>query len=77
MADLVVRNLDPDLVQALKKRAARHGRSAESEHRAILEAALGSTRRQSLSQALASMPNVGHDEDFARRQDEPHDRVFD
>ena len=37
MANLVVRNLEPRLVDALKQRAARHGRSAEAEHRAILE----------------------------------------
>jgi antitoxin FitA len=40
VATLVVRRLDDDLVQRLKARAARHGRSAEAEHRAILEAAL-------------------------------------
>jgi len=77
MADLVVRNLDPGLVQALKKRAARQGRSAEAEHRAILEAVLAPTRRQTLAQALASMPNVGLEEDFARRQGARENRVFD
>ena len=35
-----VRNLDATLVEALKARAARNGRSAEAEHRRILEAAL-------------------------------------
>ena len=40
MAQLIVRNLDEGLVQALKARAARNGRSAEAEHRRILEAAL-------------------------------------
>lgn len=42
MAQLTVRNLDSDLVQRLKIRAARHKRSAEAEHRAILESALRS-----------------------------------
>jgi len=70
MADLVVRNLDRSLVEALKKRALRHGRSAEAEHRAILESALARTRRKSFAQALAAIPDVGSDEDFARRQDE-------
>ncbi len=32
------------LVEALKRRAADHGRSAEAEHRAILEQALGAGR---------------------------------
>ena len=34
--NLHVRNLDDDLIIKLKLRAARHGRSAEAEHRAIL-----------------------------------------
>ena len=40
MVTLLVRRLDDDLVRRLKDRAAVHGRSAEAEHRAILEAAL-------------------------------------
>jgi plasmid stability protein len=42
MAQLTVRNIDSDLVQRLKIRAARHNRSAEAEHRAILEVVLRS-----------------------------------
>jgi plasmid stability protein len=37
---LHVRNLDEDLVARLKRRAARHGRSVEAEHREILKQAL-------------------------------------
>lgn len=37
---LHVRNLDEGLVAKLKRRAARHGRSAEAEHREILRQAL-------------------------------------
>lgn len=70
MADLVVRNLDRSIVQALKKRALRHRRSAEAEHRAILESALAHTRHKTFAQALAAIPHVGSDEDFARKQDE-------
>jgi len=40
MAQLLVRDLSTDLVDALKRRAAEHGRSAEAEHRIILEEAL-------------------------------------
>jgi len=69
MANLVVRNLDLSIVEALKKRAVRHGRSAEAEHRIILESALARNRRKTFAQALATMPNVGSDEDFARRDD--------
>ncbi len=41
MSQLTVRNLDARLVRRLKIQAAEHNRSAEAEHRAILEAALG------------------------------------
>jgi plasmid stability protein len=68
MAQLVVRNLSDELVRALKQRAAKHNRSAEQEHREILEAALRRPKRRSLAAALASMPNVGRDEDFVRHQ---------
>lgn len=37
---LNVRNLDDELIARLKRRAARHGRSAEAEHREILAQAL-------------------------------------
>ena len=37
---LHVRNLEDGLVAKLKRRAARHGRSAEAEHREILRQAL-------------------------------------
>lgn len=38
--NLHVRNLDDELIAKLKRRAARHGRSAEAEHREILRQAL-------------------------------------
>jgi plasmid stability protein len=44
MAQLLVRNVPPDVVEALKRRAAENGRSAEAEHRAILEASLRAGR---------------------------------
>jgi plasmid stability protein len=37
---LHVRNLDDDLIARLTRRAARHGRSTEAEHREILRQAL-------------------------------------
>jgi plasmid stability protein len=42
MGQLLVRNVDEDLIRRLKERAATHGRSAEAEHRIILEQALRS-----------------------------------
>ncbi len=68
MAQLVVRNLSEELVRALKQRAAKHNRSAEQEHREILQAALRSSRRRSLADVLGTMPNVGDDRDFLRKQ---------
>jgi plasmid stability protein len=38
--NLHVRNLDDDLIARLKRRAARHGRSTEAEHREILRQTL-------------------------------------
>ena len=37
LAQLIVRNLDATLIDRLKHRAALNGRSAEAEHRAILQ----------------------------------------
>jgi antitoxin FitA len=64
----MVRKLTDDLVKSLKQRAAKHNRSAEQEHREILKAALSGPRRRALADVLASMPNAGHDQDFARDQ---------
>jgi antitoxin FitA len=78
MADLLVRGVPEEIVRALKERAGAHGRSAEAEHREILVAALLHPRKRSFAEVLASMPNVGRDEDFERVQsgkDAP--RVFD
>ncbi len=68
MAQLMVRKVADELVKALKLRAAKHNRSAEQEHREILQAALRGPRRLLLADVLASMPDVGHDKDFARIQ---------
>ncbi|MBW7900186.1 MAG: DNA-binding protein [Rhodocyclaceae bacterium] len=65
--NLVVRNVDPAVALALKQAAAAHGRSAEAEHREILRAALCQPSRRSFKEALASMPDVGTDEDFDSR----------
>ena len=79
MASLVVRNLDPVIVDALKQRAAKHGRSVEAEHRAILgEALMLRPRKKSFAEALAAMPNVGLDQDFERTEDHHREaHVFD
>ena len=77
MASLVVRNLDQRIVDALKQRAVRHGRSAEAEHRALLEAILLRPKGKSFAEAIKGMPNVGQDEDFERLEDDAgNDHVF-
>lgn len=53
--NLHVRNLDDELVARLKRRAARHGRSAEAEHREILRQALGSEEEPSFDQLAAEL----------------------
>ena len=68
MAQLMVRRLTDELVKALKQRAARHNRSAEQEHREILQSALRGPRRRALADVLGSMPDVGQDRDFVREQ---------
>lgn len=70
MAQLLVRNIESGVVRELKLRAARHGRSAEEEHREILRAALRQPRPPaSLKQLLLEMPDVGDDRDFERPAD--------
>jgi len=74
MAQLIVRNLEDEVVEALKARAAAHGRSAEAEHREILRAALkGPAAGRSLWDWLAAMPDVGDDADFEASRDLPRD----
>lgn len=52
---LQVRNLDDDLIQRLRRRAARHGRSVEAEHREILRQALSAEVDPSFEQLAAEM----------------------
>jgi plasmid stability protein len=73
MAQLIVRNLEEEIVKALKLRAARHGRSAEEEHREILRHALRPGPQTSFKELLAAMPPVGEDADFERVQDRGRD----
>jgi plasmid stability protein len=64
MAQLIVRNIEEAVVEALKREAAKHGRSAEAEHREILRQSLLKPPRRSLKSHLLSMPDVGEDGDF-------------
>jgi plasmid stability protein len=74
MSQLIVRHLDEAIVAELKRRAARHGRSAEAEHREILRAALAEgLDRPSFKAFLASMPEVGEEGDFSVPRDLPRE----
>ena len=70
MGQLIVRNLDDELVRALRVRAAQRRRSAEAEHREILREALAPRRKgKTLKDLLLTMPTVGEDADFTRPRD--------
>jgi antitoxin FitA len=71
MANLIVRNVDDAIANALKIQASQHGISAEAEHRRILAEALLRPKKQSFLEALSQIPDVGTDADFARIQDQP------
>jgi plasmid stability protein len=74
MTQLIVRNLEEEVVRELKLRAARHGRSAEAEHRELLrEALLPARRKKSLKEHLLAIPEVGEDTDFERLPDRGRD----
>ena len=71
MAQLIVRDLDPELIHRLKLRAVQHGRSMEAEHREILrQALLAPETSVTLKALLLAMPPVGDDADFARLPDQ-------
>ena len=71
---LIVRNLEEAVVRELKLRAARHGRSAEAEHREILRhALLPAATRTPFKELLLAMPAVGEDADFERLPDRGRD----
>lgn len=59
--NLHVRNLDDDLIASLKRRAARHGRSAEAEHREILRQALAAEIDPSFEQLAADLRELTED----------------
>lgn len=70
MAQLLVRDLEPEIARELKLRAARHDRSAEEEHREILRHSLRPGGPQaSLKRLLLEMPDAGEDRDFERPPD--------
>jgi plasmid stability protein len=70
VAQLLVRDIESEVVRELKLRAARHGHSAEEEHRRILRQALSQTGAPlSFKESLLDIPDVGEDRDFERPSD--------
>lgn len=67
---LLVRDLDDDLVVRLKRRAARHGRSTEAEHRAILRQALAADDAVSFDALAAGLRAL-----TARRRQTPSENL--
>jgi antitoxin FitA len=53
--NLHVRNLEDDLIARLERRAARHGRSTEAEHREILRQALADDVESSFDTLAAEL----------------------
>ncbi|MEK0082098.1 FitA-like ribbon-helix-helix domain-containing protein [Benzoatithermus flavus] len=77
MAQLLVRGLSEETVQALRERAKAHGRSVEAEHRAILEEAVGKpSTTEELIATLREMTWLAALDPAKLRDDEPP-REFD
>ena len=74
MAQLVVRNLDDDIKQRLRRRAHRHGRSTEAEVREILGNAVKDEQspQSGLGSRIAAMfAGIGLDEDIPEIRGQP------
>lgn len=68
MAQLIVRDLEEEIVLALKRRAVEHGRSAEAEHRQILRDALAPRQpRRTIKEHLLAMPQGEDNEELFER----------
>ena len=68
---LHVRNLEDDLILRLRRRAARHGRSVEAEHREILRQALSAEVDPSFEELAAQMRAL-----TAKRQQTPSETLL-
>lgn len=75
MAVMTIRNLDDEVRDRLRVRAARHGRSMEAEVRAILAEAVQSPVEQTLADLLLEMRGIldGEALDLPARADAARD----
>ncbi len=69
--NLHVRNLEPELIARLKRRAARHGRSVEAEHREILRQALAGEGELAFDELAAQLRQM-----TAVRQQTPSEELL-
>jgi plasmid stability protein len=71
VAQLLVRDLQNELVQALKRKAAQEGTSVEEAHRRILRAALSANKpKKSFKELLLEMPENEDGSIFDRRRNQ-------
>ncbi|MGB0678430.1 MAG: FitA-like ribbon-helix-helix domain-containing protein [Polyangiales bacterium] len=73
MAAVHIRNLDEDLINALKQRAVAHERSLEGELRIILREAARDFRPVDTAPLVIHTVRVGHASDFSREEMYPDD----
>ena len=72
MAQLLVRDLEDEVVLALRQKAAQDGTSVEEAHRRVLRFALLSKKpKKSFKEFLLEMPEGGDDSIFERHRSRP------
>ena len=77
MAQLLVRDLEEEVVQALRQKAAEEGTSVEEAHRRLLRSALLSKKNtKTFKEALLEMPDDGDDSVFERVRRKPRKVVL-
>lgn len=77
MAQLLVRELEEEVVQALRLRAAAEGTSVEEAHRRLLRSVLLSKKpRKTFKEALLEIPDDGEDSIFERVRRKPRKVVL-
>lgn len=59
MAHLVLNDVDPRIIEELRRRADPHGRSIEDEVKVVLEEALGLSRARALREARRIRAELG------------------
>jgi plasmid stability protein len=77
MAQLLVRHLEEEVVQALRQKAAEEGTSVEEAHRRLLRSVLLSKEStKTFKEALLEMPDDGDDSIFERVRRAPRKIVL-